>query len=282
MPKQVDRWLRIHNVFHPTDGSQGSSAALTHALRICIASGASLSLMRLAPDDRHSSDDAPDVAAILNRWKSQRPSGEAIPEISVRRHAVRGDDPVRSCLKSLETNPAELIVVAIRPYEGKMAWLGKPVAETLARSSGEMTLLMPEGAAGFVRPDDGGMTLKNILIPVAAQPRPEPAIEAVRRLMLSMPEVVGTATLLHVGDSAGVPEVQRPEMPGWRWDQIVRSGEIVDAILQTATDLSADLIVMTTKGRHSFLDALRGSTTERVLREAQRPVLTMPVGSFLG
>ncbi len=281
MPKQVERWLRVHNVFHPTDGSPGSLAALIHALRICVASGATLTLMRLAPDDRPSPE-SPDVTAILNRWKSQWPSGEGVPEMSVRRHAVRGDDPVRSCLKSLETNPAELIVVAIRPQEGKMVWLGKPVAETLARSSGEMTLLVPEGAAGFVRPDDGSITLKSILIPVAAQPHPEPAIEAARRLMLSMPEVAGTATLLHVGDSAGMPGAQLPEMPGWRWDRIVRSGEIVDAILQTATDVSADLIVMTTKGRHSFLDALRGSTTERVLRESQRPLLTMPVGSFLG
>jgi nucleotide-binding universal stress UspA family protein len=35
-------------------------------------------------------------------------------------------------------------------------------------------------------------------------------------------------------------------------------------------------------GKNGFLDVLRGTTTERVLREASCPVLAMPVGSFLG
>jgi nucleotide-binding universal stress UspA family protein len=33
---------------------------------------------------------------------------------------------------------------------------------------------------------------------------------------------------------------------------------------------------MATEGRHGFLDAVRGSTTERVLREAGCPVLAVP------
>jgi nucleotide-binding universal stress UspA family protein len=34
---------------------------------------------------------------------------------------------------------------------------------------------------------------------------------------------------------------------------------------------------MSTAGHHSFLDALRGSTTERVLRQLSCPLLTVPV-----
>ncbi|HEY3719491.1 MAG TPA: universal stress protein, partial [Roseiarcus sp.] len=40
----------------------------------------------------------------------------------------------------------------------------------------------------------------------------------------------------------------------------------------------ADLIVMPTAGHVGYLDALRGSTTERVLRQAPCPVLAMPAG----
>jgi nucleotide-binding universal stress UspA family protein len=36
---------------------------------------------------------------------------------------------------------------------------------------------------------------------------------------------------------------------------------------------------MTTDGRNGFLDALRGSHSERVLRRASIPLLTVPVGS---
>jgi len=48
---------------------------------------------------------------------------------------------------------------------------------------------------------------------------------------------------------------------------------VEESILQVAADREADLIVMTTKGHEGFLDALRGNTTERVLRQARCPVL---------
>jgi hypothetical protein len=160
--------------------------------------------------------------------------------------------------------------------------MGTSIAEPLVRSSGEMTLLVPEGAAGFVRPENGTITLKNILIPVAPQPSFAPAIEAARRLMLYLPEAEGTATVLHVGDPTGMPELRLPKVPGWRWDCVSRSGDLIETILETAGQACADLIVMTTQGRQGFLEALRGSTTERVLRQSQCPMLTMPVGSFLG
>ena len=39
---------------------------------------------------------------------------------------------------------------------------------------------------------------------------------------------------------------------------------------------------MTTDGRDGFLDALRGSHSERVLRQAPAPVLAVPAGSLAG
>lgn len=40
-----------------------------------------------------------------------------------------------------------------------------------------------------------------------------------------------------------------------------------------------DLIVLTTAGHHGILDALRGGTTERILRSARCPVLATPANS---
>jgi len=287
MSTQVPRWLRIHEVFHPTDCSPGSEAALFHALKISLVAGADLRLMRVSPDDSASVADAPvadfpDVSGIIERWRTRGAPSEPIPEIRVRWHAARGDNPLRSCLKSLERSPAELIVVATHQFGGKMTWMGKSLAEPLARSAGEMTLLVPDAAAGFVRPEDGAVALRSILIPVASRPAPAPAIEAARRLMLSLPDAEGTATVLHVGDPPGMPDIAVPEVPGWSWNRVVRAGDVVETILETASQVAADLVAMTTQGRHGFLDALRGSTTERVLRQARCPMLTMPVGSFLG
>lgn len=282
MPTQVERWHRIHEVFHPTDCSPGSETALLHALRISLTAEARLTLMRVSAEGSAPSHDFPDVRGILARWPACRASGEPIPELQVQWHTARGNHPVRSCLESLKRAPTDLIVVATRQQDGKTTWMGESVAEPLARSSGEMTLLVPEGTAGFIRPEDGAAALKSILVPVAREPRPEPAIEAARRLMLYLPDAGGTATVLYVGDSSGMPELRLPELPGWKWNQVVRQGDVVDAILETAGQLGADLVAMTTQGRHGFLDALRGSTTERVLRHARCPMLAMPVGSFLG
>ena len=54
------------------------------------------------------------------------------------------------------------------------------------------------------------------------------------------------------------------------------AGDPVAAILAEAAD--ADLIAMPTAGRQGFKDALRGSTTERVIAQASCPVLALPVG----
>jgi nucleotide-binding universal stress UspA family protein len=51
---------------------------------------------------------------------------------------------------------------------------------------------------------------------------------------------------------------------------------VVPTILAVAGQCAADLIVMTTAGRHGFLDALRGSTTERVLGGGALPLLAIP------
>jgi nucleotide-binding universal stress UspA family protein len=47
------------------------------------------------------------------------------------------------------------------------------------------------------------------------------------------------------------------------------------AIAKTATEIRADLIVMSTHGRHGFRRVLLGSVAERVLRESDVPVLTL-------
>ena len=83
-------------------------------------------------------------------------------------------------------------------------------------------------------------------------------------------------TLLYVGEKGAMPAVNPPERDGWTWNKVNAPGNVVDKILDTARDCSADLIIMTTEGRDGFLDALRGSTTERVLFETSCPLLAVP------
>ena len=126
------------------------------------------------------------------------------------------------------------------------------------------------------------MSLRNILIPVTSKPRPQPSVEAAARLIRSLQLPSGCVTLLHVGSTAEMPSTKVPEDTGWTWKHVAKRGEPALVILKTATELSADLIVMTTDGPDGFLDGLRGTTSERVLQEACCPVANLPVGSMLG
>ncbi len=68
-------------------------------------------------------------------------------------------------------------------------------------------------------------------------------------------------------DDADVPANTTP---------MTRLGDPPTTVVATARELGADLIVMGTHGRRGFTRLLLGSVTERVLREAPCPVLTVP------
>jgi hypothetical protein len=91
----------------------------------------------------------------------------------------------------------------------------------------------------------------------------------------------GVFTLLHVGEQGEMPDVRCPELAGWSWNKITRNGDVIDVIRGIARETEADLLVMSTEGRNGFLDALRGSHSERVLRQAGCPVLAIPAGGFI-
>ena len=112
-----------------------------------------------------------------------------------------------------------------------------------------------------------------VLLPVAHDPHPERAVMALRQLLASLEVAPPDVVALHVG--AGEPPTVRAPS-GWVVETRRGEGPVVQAILDTARGEPADLIVMATKGHDTALDALRGSTVERVLRMARRPVLVVP------
>ncbi len=64
--------------------------------------------------------------------------------------------------------------------------------------------------------------------------------------------------------------------PGVPVDALVEIGQPASVILECSTKLPADLVVMGTHGTSGFQHLVLGSTTEKVLRKAQCPVLTVP------
>ena len=85
-----------------------------------------------------------------------------------------------------------------------------------------------------------------------------------------------TLELLYVGDAGDMPSLQIDQAAWATVERTIRSGDVVAQILAAAEQGAADLIVMATAGHQGFLDAIRGSTTERVLRQAPCPLLAVP------
>ncbi len=55
-----------------------------------------------------------------------------------------------------------------------------------------------------------------------------------------------------------------------------REGTVVEEILKTCREISADLVVMGTHGHGSVYNLLVGSVTEGILKGCERPVLLVP------
>jgi len=273
------------SVFHPSDFSEASEIAFAHALKIALVSGATLHMLHVSDQLRLRWEEFPGVRATLERW-GLIPGGSprsAVGRlgINVRKVVTRDRDAVKASLRFLARHPADVIVLAVHQRDGRMRWFQKSVGEPITRRAGQIALFVPGGVDGFVSRATGAVSLRNILIPIAKKPSPQPALDAVARFIGNLQLAAGTVTLLHVGDAGDAPAVRCPDVPGWTWNRMTTPGDPADRILQVAGDITADLIVMTTDGPDGFLDGLRGTTSAHVLSRARCPVANLPVGARL-
>ena len=270
----------IQSIFHPSDFSEGSEVAFAHALKITMAAGAHLDILHVSEGRQAAWTEFPGVRAMLERWGVLPPNSprNAVMSIGidVRKVVTRGSDPVKAAERFLKQNPTDLVVLAAHTQQGRTGWIRGSKSQPIAQAAAAAALFLPYGSDGFISRADGSASLRNVLLPVVSSPSPELSCEAAARLAwaLQSPEV--TFTLLHVGGPGDMPAIHIDEHPGWTWNKVNRTGDVVDTILAVARETTADLIVMTTAGRNGFLDALRGSTTERVLRSGNLPLLASP------
>ena len=274
-------------IFQPSDFSVASEVAFGHALKIAIQAKAKLDIMHvethLSPEKPYWQD-FPAVRGTLSRW-GILPEGVGRDEVAkaglrIRKTLQAGADPLKTMLRHFRKLPPDLIVLATHQREGLERWLRKAVAEPLARRSGAMTLFVPSEAKGFVSVKDGSVRLKKILIPIDHDPDPQTALSKASLLARGLDCVMGEFRLIHVGQRETAPIIAPPHWPGWSYDTLVRQGGVVDEIVKAEHEWRPDLLVLATQGHLDFLDALRGSTTERVLRAAHCPVLAVPVRRF--
>jgi len=271
------------SILHPTDFSTASANAFVHALAFALRFQSQLTLLHVGPDDEEEVawTQFPAVRRTLALWGVLE-EGQSHKEVltalnlGVKKVALRGNNPTPVILDYMTRHPMDLMVLATHGREGLPRWMHRSVAEPLARRSQTMTLFVPQASRGFVSLQEGRLSFERVLVPIDHQPRPEAAIDAGTHLVRKLGLGPVAFELLHVGATATMPDVYLPQDPAWSWARTHRPGEVVEGVLHTARETAADLIVMVTAGHEGVLDALRGSTTEQVLRQAPCPVLAVP------
>jgi nucleotide-binding universal stress UspA family protein len=269
-------------IFHPTDLSHASEVAFLHGMKLALASHGELTIFHVAREAEAEDDlrALPRVRGTLVRWEllphDSPPEAVGALGIHIVKVEVLGNDPTDAVLRHLESHTADLVVLATHQRDGLARWLHRDVAAPLFHRSTLPALFVPPDVDGFVNPDSGQVRLQRIVLPIDGYPHPGPALRNLPAILGALHSGPVTVELLHVGTSETVPKMHVPEVDGWTWTTRVTDGPVVEEILGAADATSADLLVLTTHGKHGFLDALRGSTTEHVIRRARCPVLAVP------
>jgi nucleotide-binding universal stress UspA family protein len=253
--------------------------AFLHALRLCLDTRSSLDLLHVKD---HAQDDAwesfPHVREVLVRWgllgaQATPADIEAKLGVRVSKIEINHHDAISGISEFILTHRADLLVIATHGRQGFNRWLHGSVSQEIAKRTHVPTLLIGPDSGGFVEAQTGQMQLRRILLPVTPTPSPARALELLSALLSPVGVTRDKFELMHVAESAADALYEAGEA-----GKIERfAGPVVETILRVAEERKVDLIAMPTAGRHGILDALKGSTTSRVLAHARCPVLALPL-----
>lgn len=258
-----------------TDFSAESEGAFILALGLAAAFRARLDLLNvMQPGEAAAWNSFPHVRQTLEHWGMLPPQSRQedvgnILGIDINKVEIQGEDAASAISAFVEHHRPDLMVAASHGRTGLNGWLSGSVALATLQKTALPTLLLGPAARPFVDRHTGLLTLDSVLFPVALSPSPLEAIGTFR-------ELIGAAAVetrfIHISEDQRSDEAIRTIIP----EATIIGGKVVPGILDAARKTAAQLIVMPTAGRHGFMDALRGSTTQRVLHEASCPVLALP------
>lgn len=270
-------------ILHPTDFSAEAGAALAHALAITLASKSQLSLLQVRENEQaffSSTQGLRRVRDCLARW-GRLPADapydhwESAIDLRVSSMSIAARSARAGILEYLDDRPADLLVLATSAHKAQSRWLEVSTPQSVLRQARVMSLLLREGERGFVDRNSGALRLKKVLMPIDGAVKFIHALRRVER-MRRLASSDAAIQLLHVGERAPTATDERGRPLGM--PVMLRQGRVVDAILKAAGDLDVDAIAMPTAGRHGLIDAMRGSTTARILEDGRWPLLAVPVG----
>ena len=286
--------MRVRRILWPTDFSDCASAALDHAVRMASLHQASLHLLHVAvlgDEDPFQPPGLPDREQVLSRL-DRAPSREAGPRVAagaaapeIRHHLRRAHAAAPEILRFIAEKDVDVVVIGGHGQHGfRRSFLGS-VAEEVVRlaacpvltvrgaletHAGSGAVAVPidfsehsavalRAANGLAAVHDSRLDLLHVVEPVTGPRGPGSRTASRDRI---------TDRLAEFADEAlGRPRVE------YRVEVI--EGIAAASITAYAAGSPAELIVIATHGLTGQRHFLLGSVTEKVVRTAACPVLTI-------
>jgi nucleotide-binding universal stress UspA family protein len=273
----------IRSVVLPTDFTETASVAFAYALKAAMIAKAELDIIHVSSTNRGDHwHQFPSVMSLLEKWgilEAGSPRSDVIEKLGVTINKVSAEtnQHVNFTLAYIENHATDLIVIPHHSYSQEGGFFRRKSAEPIVRKSAELALFIPDKCQGFVSPETGEVSLTKILIPVDFDPDPQLAANAAMRVARAMGVENVHYQVLHAGKPGSAPRVDfLKDCEGWTVEVIELEGDPKEVITRVIQKSRPQLVVMTTAGHDGFLDALRGSITERVLRDSCVPLLAIP------
>lgn len=265
----------IHRISLATDFSQDGLRAFQAALGLAVAFRARLDILHVTDRSGKAEwEHFPRVREMLEAWQ-MLPAGarqeDVEPQlgVAVGKVEIHGRDPASGIADFVAKHTPDLLVAASHGRAESSWWHEGSVAMSAMRLAAIPALLFGPAARELAEPATGALQLRSVLMPVAHSPAPRPALARLHGLLDGMDIAVQP---IHVVGSANETAEIQAQIP----ETVEVEGETVHAIVQAAARIRADVIAMPTARHKGLLGALRGSTTEKVLRAAPCAVLAIP------
>lgn len=252
------RWARL---FH---AHLGSRVTLLHAHEVYYPFG----VLEAAP---YASSDWKDVREQLTKALGSH-AAEFLPDVPADLRVV-DDDPARAIVSMATALDAGLIIMGTHGRTGlRRALLGSVAEQVLHETSRPVLTVSPD------RSPDDAIAMRSILCPVNFTNVAREALNVACELARAFNAHLIVAHVLENSHDT------RAQFDSWvdaviggrcRYSRIVVQGNVAARVLETAESTGADLVVLGSAHRRFHDEAVVGSTTERVVRYARLPVLTI-------
>ncbi|MFB6099430.1 MAG: universal stress protein [Salinibacter sp.] len=306
--------MLVQRLLVPTDFSSHADAALDHAVSLAHQFDATLHLLHVVNDPRAGWYGLGDAEVRIDRLKEKAEAAarDRLHELAHDSEAVEVETAVSQRLnldvadairEYMEEHVIDLVVMGTHGRQGLGRLVLGSVANTLIRRSAcpVMTVREPADAEGDL-PD---VDYEHLLAPIDFSDHSRNALclskaiagryEATQHLLFIAekrvlptfsdtgipgvgvvemdPEIVANAeaALEELNANVGGPEVKS--------EYHVEEGDVAQDIIDFAETEEVDLIVMATRGLTGIDRFVLGSNTERVVRSAPCPVVTVPPAS---